>query len=230
MKLVLLESGELSTEAQPVPSASTPNLTAPRHERKMPEQMKLLLEPGAENTPWGDLFWRMYGRPDGSLGEELNQEALAHWEEIVALSLLHPTPLLPLPECHWPLSHADRVRELELLPSRTPNISAAIEYHKTFDQKAFCSNERIYFQEGRRKMEEELNYEPFWVEGIQVQVMNQQPLQYPLAPPPPLYPLAQVFQHQEPGFRTKEASYPFDQQMIMQKVNCKSGTYYYFII
>lgn len=183
MKLVLLESGELSTEAQPVPSASTPNLTAPRHERKMPEQMKLLLEPGAENTPWGDLFWRMYGRPDGSLGEELNQEALAHWEEIVAckittshiymirityyfpiVSHLHPTPLLPLPECHWPLSHADRVRELELLPSRTPNISAAIEYHKTFDQKAFCSNERIYFQEGRRKMEEELNYEPFWVE------------------------------------------------------------------
>ena len=87
MKLVLLESGELSTEAQPVPSASIPNITAPRHERKMPEQMKLLLEPGAENTPWGDLFWRMYGRPDGSLGEELNQEALAHWEEIVACKI-----------------------------------------------------------------------------------------------------------------------------------------------
>jgi hypothetical protein len=66
------------------------------------------------------------------------------------VSLLLSTPLLPLPECHWPLTHA--------------NISAAIEYHKSFDQKAFCANERIYFQEGRRKMKEELNYKPFWVE------------------------------------------------------------------
>jgi hypothetical protein len=92
-------------------------------------------------------------------------------------------------------------------------------------------------------MREELNYEPFWVEvaealrstllntnilqGIHVQLMNQQPPQQP--PQPPLYTLAQIFQQHEPVGRTKEASYPFDQQMIMQKVIAKNGTSYYYI-
>lgn len=63
--------------------------TANKPKRELPAFMELILEDGAENTPWGDLYWRMFGRPDGSLGDEINQEALDNWDEIIACKITY---------------------------------------------------------------------------------------------------------------------------------------------
>ncbi|KAN0067981.1 hypothetical protein V8E54_013909 [Elaphomyces granulatus] len=150
--------------------------TANKPKRELPAFMELILEDGAENTPWGDLYWRMFGRPDGSLGDEINQEALDNWDEIIASPCPdYPKPLRPLPESHWPLTHAERIRELESLlnderfSSTVRNIRAAIRHHRSFDQNALCGDGPVYFQNGRVLERNEiviLPYEPFWMEGI----------------------------------------------------------------
>jgi len=222
------ETGALVTvicpRSHPVDSTSALN-TTPKLKREFPEPLKSALEPGAEDGPWGDLIWRMYGQPDGSLGLDINQEALDNWDEITALCYAHPPPFLPLPECHWPITHAERIQDLESMlndkrySSTADSIRAALEYNKLFNQNALCEDEPVYFQNGRRlEKDEKLTDEPFWMEGVLRQLMNiPLPAQLPQQPALLSY-LTQILPGQQPVGPTGEASYPFDQAMGMRKV------------
>ena len=64
-------------------------------------------------------------------------------------------------EPKWPLTHGERVVELQNVlqdPQKAifhENIRAAIKYHPGFGQQELCSEQLIYFQNGRQVSEDE---------------------------------------------------------------------------
>jgi hypothetical protein len=69
----------------------------------------------------------------------------------------------------WPLTHAERIVELqELLTTRYwtlqyPNIQGAIDYHSGFPADELCSRERTHFTDGKLVPREDIKF-PFWME------------------------------------------------------------------
>jgi hypothetical protein len=69
----------------------------------------------------------------------------------------------------WPLTHAERIVELqELLTTRYwalqyPNIQGAIDYHRGFPADELCSRERTCFTDGKLVPREDIKF-PFWME------------------------------------------------------------------
>jgi hypothetical protein len=78
----------------------------------------------------------------------------------------------PSPELNWkwPLTHSERIMELQELLTMDyykrnhENIQAAIEYHRGFPAGEFCSDNRVYFMDGRKLDEEEDPLPPMWAE------------------------------------------------------------------
>lgn len=69
---------------------------------------------------------------------------------------MHPLSDSNAAELKWPLTHSERVVELQNAlqdPQQFrfhENIRAAIEYHQRFNQQELCSPQLIYFQNGRQ--------------------------------------------------------------------------------
>lgn len=81
----------------------------------------------------------------------LTDEDIAYQRKAVAAHLP------PRPNWKWPISHADRIKELMVAkqePHNAPhreNIEAAIQYHMAFsEQEQLCSSELVWFQGGRQ--------------------------------------------------------------------------------
>jgi hypothetical protein len=78
-------------------------------------------------------------------------------------------PKPPDVEVHWkwPLTHSERIIELQELLTfeywrpNHENIRAAIEYHRGFPGGELCSNEEVYFCDGKRS---DTFWPPFWTE------------------------------------------------------------------
>jgi hypothetical protein len=85
-----------------------------------------------------------------------------------------PMPLRdPFPHHKWPLTNKERIKELEAVLQDDNwewsfnNIKAAIQYHQEFDENALCSEEEVFFQDGRRLgSDEHPTSQDFWVEVI----------------------------------------------------------------
>lgn len=77
----------------------------------------------------------------------------------------------PAPELHWkwPLTHSERIIELEDLLTRDyfkknhENIRAAIDYHREFPADQLSSDELVDFMDGK-KVDFAACYPPFWSE------------------------------------------------------------------
>ena len=79
-------------------------------------------------------------------------------------------PRPPELDWKWPVTHSERIVELQELLTMDywkrnhENIRAAIEYHRGLPGGEFCSNNRVYFMDGRKLDEEEDALPPFWIE------------------------------------------------------------------
>ena len=93
----------------------------------------------------------------------------------VILPTVERIELPPLPAWKWPLTHQERICELEAyiqdnentpFKIRIENVKAAIEYHKTFPKDEYCSVAFTYFQSGEIRQKKDLTVaeEPHWRE------------------------------------------------------------------
>jgi len=84
-----------------------------------------------------------------------------------------PIPLRknPFPNWKWPLTHKERIAELEPLLSdehwehNWVNINAAVEWHKEFPRDTLCEYTLVNFQHGRQVEDlSRLTDGTFWTE------------------------------------------------------------------
>jgi hypothetical protein len=137
---------------------------------------------GVEDTEWGQLTWELYGKPNGTIDfkrpNEMPEEQLnAIMVKCIEISKKWPQPPLPVLNWKWPVSHVERIQELELLlqePSfekQHANIRTAIEWHRTMPPDEHCSREYTYFCGGSKVDRKETRGLISWCEGAGQQYM-----------------------------------------------------------
>ncbi|KAK2805254.1 hypothetical protein FQN50_006279 [Emmonsiellopsis sp. PD_5] len=144
--------------------------TGDQPRRKFPPEVARYLRPNSEYTRWGDFLFEVYGsHPDGTLakGDVLTPEQERRLDGLYERKykdVEFPARLTPPLKSKWPLTHAERIAELEeILEKDLPtldykddkNIKAAIEYHKGFkDQNELCEPTLLQFSDGKIDMED----------------------------------------------------------------------------
>ncbi|KAK2797709.1 hypothetical protein FQN51_008288 [Onygenales sp. PD_10] len=148
--------------------------TGEQPRRRFPPEVACLLQPNSEYTRWGDYLFEVYGsRPDGTLavGDPLTTEQVLRMERLreskykgVEFPARFKSSPTDPPRFKWPLTHAERIAELEeilanddiptLYYKDSKNIKAAIEYHKGFkDQNELCEPSLLKFSDGKIDLE-----------------------------------------------------------------------------
>src|SRR6202000_2155729 len=93
-----------------------------------------------------------FKRPNEMPEEQLN----AIMVKCIEISKKWPQPPLPVTNWKWPVSHVERIQELEILlqeaffEKQYANIRAAFEWHRTMPPDEQCSKESTYFRQGRK--------------------------------------------------------------------------------
>lgn len=92
---VLPDVGTSSTAPESLKTTaptSTPN-DPPRPRRIVPPSLARIINEGDEYSEWGDLTWKLYGKPDGTLdmskfNESLSQQEIDEaWKRMISRSL-----------------------------------------------------------------------------------------------------------------------------------------------
>ncbi|KAK2739243.1 hypothetical protein FQN55_009523 [Onygenales sp. PD_40] len=180
--------------------------TGEQPRRRFPPEVACLLQPNSEYTRWGDYLFEVYGsRPDGTLavGDPLTTEQVLRMERLreskykgVEFPARFKSSPTDPPRFNWPLTHAERIAELEeilanddiptLYYKDSKNIKAAIEYHKGFkDQNELCEPSLLKFSDGKIDLEN-FSDPHAWYEVLtkasSIQGLRKQLVQYPPQP------------------------------------------------